>query len=151
MDSIVRAAVVYLVLLVVFRVAGKRSLAQITTFDFVLLLIVAEAVQPALVSDDASMMNSLLLVFTLVGADIALSLLKSRSRPLEMLIEGAPLVLVEDGQPIVERLRKSRVDEREILTSARMLQGLERMDQIKYAILERSGGISIVPAPRDQP
>lgn len=145
MDSVIRAVVVYLTLLLIFRVAGKRSLAQITTFDFVLLLIVAEAVQPALADGDDSMTNSFLLVLTLVGLDIGLSLLKGKLPGLEKLIDDVPLVLVEDGKPIAERLRKARVDEEDILTSARQLQGLERMDQIKYAVLERSGGISVIP------
>ena len=145
MESIVRALVVYVVLLARFRISGKRSLAQITTFDFVLLLIIAEAVQQAMLGNDSSMTNGLLIVLTLVGADIALSLIKERSEAIEKLIDDVPLVLVEDGYPLQERMRKSRVDESEILASARMTQGLERMDQIKYAVLERSGGISIVP------
>lgn len=149
MDSIVRGLVVYVVLLVVFRIAGKRSLAQITTFDFILLLIIAEAVQPALTASDNSMTNSLLLVLTLVGLDIGLSLIKGRSRRLERLVDDVPLILVVDGQPLQERLRKVRVDESDILTSARMTQGLERMEQIKFAVLERSGGISIIPKPAD--
>jgi uncharacterized membrane protein YcaP (DUF421 family) len=144
-DSIVRATVVYIVLLLILRIAGKRSLAQITTFDFVLLLIIAEGVQPALNGADTSMTNSLLVVMTLVGLDIAFSLLKGKSQRLEKLIDDVPLVLVVDGQPLPERLRKVRVDESDILTSARLLQGLERMEQIKYAVLERSGGISIIP------
>jgi uncharacterized membrane protein YcaP (DUF421 family) len=145
MDSVIRAAVVYLVLLVIFRAAGKRSLAQITTFDFILLIVVAEAASPALINDDESMTNGFLLVLTLFGLDIGLSLLKGRAPGLEKLIDDVPLVLVEDGKPISERLRKARVDEEDILASARQLQGLERMEQIKYAVLERSGGISIIP------
>ena len=145
MDSIIRAAVVYLVLLVVFRISGKRSLAQITTFDFILLLIIAEAIQQAMLAQDNSMTNSLLLVLTLFVIDIGLSLMKQKSPMLEKLIDDVPLVLVEDGRPIKERLEKARVDEGDILSSARELQGLERMDQIKYAVLERSGGISVIP------
>jgi uncharacterized membrane protein YcaP (DUF421 family) len=145
MDAVLRGAIVYLVLLVLFRIGGKRSLAQITTFDFVLLLIVAEAIQQAMIDADNSMTNAFLVVVTLLGIDIALSLLKGRSRLLEMLIDDVPLVLVEDGRPLKERMDKARVDESDILTSARELQGLERMDQIKYAVLERSGGISIIP------
>jgi uncharacterized membrane protein YcaP (DUF421 family) len=148
-ESVIRAAIVYVVLLVVFRFAGKRSLAQITTFDFILLLIIAEAVQPGLTGGDDSMMNSLLMVLTLVGLDIGLSLIKGRFVTLEKLIDDVPLVLVVDGKPIQERLRKSRVDESDILTSARMTQGLERMEQIKFAVLERSGGISIIPTRGD--
>jgi uncharacterized membrane protein YcaP (DUF421 family) len=145
MDSIVRALIVYVVLMILFRIGGKRSLAQITTFDFVLLLIISEAVQQALIANDNSMMNALLLVLTFFVADIGMSLLKGRSATFEKLVDDVPLILVEDGKPIRERLRKERVDENDILASARMSQGLERMDQIKYAVLERSGGISIIP------
>ena len=145
MDTIVRTLVVYFVLMILFRVGGKRSLAQITTFDFVLLLIISEAIQQALIANDNSMMNALLLVLTFFVADIGMSLLKGRSATFEKLIDDVPLILVEDGKPIQERMRKERVDENDILASARMSQGLERMDQIKYAVLERSGGISIIP------
>jgi uncharacterized membrane protein YcaP (DUF421 family) len=145
MDSIVRAFVVYLVLVVVFRFSGKRPLAQITAFDLVLLLIISEAIQQAMLSGDQSMTNSLLLVLTLVGLDIGLSLLKQRSPLMSKLLDDKPLILVEDGKPIQERLRKARVDEADILSSARMSQGLESMDQIKYAVLEQSGGISVIP------
>lgn len=145
MDTVIRGFVVYAALLLVFRIAGKRSLAQITTFDFILLLIIAEALEPALSGSDNSITNSLILVLTLVGLDIALSLAKRHSLRLEQLIDDVPLVLVVDGQPIQERMHKARVDEDDILTSARMSQGLERMEQIKFAVLERSGGISIIP------
>jgi len=82
---------------------------------------------------------------TLIGLDIALSLLKQRSPTFELLIDDTPLIIVEDGRPLKERMDKARIDESDILASARELQGLERMDQIKYAVLERSGGVSIIP------
>jgi uncharacterized membrane protein YcaP (DUF421 family) len=94
-------------------------------------------------------MNAALLVLTLLGIDVALSLLKGRSPTLEKLVDDVPLVLVEDGRPLQERMRNARVDEEDILASARMSQGLERMDQIKYAVLERSGGISVIPKPQE--
>jgi uncharacterized membrane protein YcaP (DUF421 family) len=145
MDAIIRGIAIYVLLLVVFRISGKRSLAQITTFDFILLLIISEVTQQALVGDDYSLTNSLLLIITLVGFDIGTSLLKQRIPPLEKLVDSVPLVLVENGQPLKDRMDKARVDEEDILASARELQGLERMEQIKYAVLERSGGISIIP------
>ncbi len=145
MESILRGAVVYLVLLVLFRITGKRSLAQITTFDFVLLLIIAEAVQQAMIDADNSMINAFLIVVTLLGIDVGLSLLKGRSPRLEKLVDDVPLVIVQDGRPLTERMAKARVDEEDVLVVARELQGLERMDQIACAVLERSGGISIIP------
>jgi uncharacterized membrane protein YcaP (DUF421 family) len=74
-----------------------------------------------------------------------LSLWKRRSPTIEKLLDGVPLVVVENGQPLRDRMNKARIDENDVLTAARELQGLERMEQIKYAVLERSGGISIIP------
>jgi uncharacterized membrane protein YcaP (DUF421 family) len=145
MDSVIRAVAIYGILLIIFRVSGKRSLAQITTFDFVLLLIISEATQQALLGDDFSLINAFVVIITLIGLDIALSLLKQRSPTFELLIDDTPLIIVEDGRPLKERMDKARIDESDILASARELQGLERMDQIKYAVLERSGGVSIIP------
>jgi uncharacterized membrane protein YcaP (DUF421 family) len=146
MDAVLRSVAVYVVLLVIFRVAGKRALSEITTFDFVLLLIIGNVIEPGITGDDYSVTNGLLIIITLVIVDIGMSLIKQKSRGFAKLVDGVPLVIVEDGQPIEERMRKARLDVSDILTSARQSQGLERMDQIKYAILERSGGISIVPA-----
>jgi uncharacterized membrane protein YcaP (DUF421 family) len=145
MDAVLRGAAIYLFLLLLFRIAGKRSLSQITTFDFVLLLIIAEATQQGLLGNDFSVTNAVLVIVTLVGLDIGLSLWKERSKTMEQLIDGVPLVIIEDGRPLKDRMSKARVDEGDILTAARELQGLERLDQIKYAVLERSGGISVIP------
>jgi uncharacterized membrane protein YcaP (DUF421 family) len=145
MYSIIRGAAVYIFLLILFRISGKRSLSQITTFDFVLLLIISEVVQQAMIANDNSMINSFLLVITLIGLDILVSLLKRYSPGFGKLVDSVPVILVENGRVLKERLEKERVDEGDILSRARELQGLERMEQIKYAILERSGGITIVP------
>ncbi|RIH80952.1 hypothetical protein Mterra_03421 [Calidithermus terrae] len=145
MDSVIQALAVYGFLLVLFRLAGKRSLAQITTFDFVLLLIISESIQNALVGQDYSLTHAALLVMTLVGVDIGLSLLKQRSPRIERLLDDVPLIVLENGKPLKDRMNKARVDEEDILSAARELQGLERLDQIKYAVLERSGGITIIP------
>lgn len=145
MESVVRALVVYILLVVIFRIAGKRALAQITTFDFVLLLIIAEAIQNGMVGQDYSLTNAFLLVVTLLGLDIGMSIWKQRSKRVEKLLEGTPLVIVEEGRLLQDRMQKARVDESEILSRAREMHGLERMDQIQYAVLERSGGISIIP------
>jgi uncharacterized membrane protein YcaP (DUF421 family) len=145
MDSVLRAIAIYAILLIIFRISGKRSLAQITTFDFVLLLVIGEATQQALLGDDFSMTNAFIVIVTLLGLDIALSLLKQRSPKIELLLDDTPLIIVEDGRPLKERMDKARIDESDVLTAARELQGLERMDQIKYAVLERSGGVSVIP------
>ena len=145
MDAILRGLCVYVMLLVLFRLGGKRAVAQMTTFDFVLLLIISETVQEVLTRNDGSFTGALLLVTTLVGTDIGMSWWKSRSPAVEKLVDSVPLILVEHGVPLKDRMKKARVDEDDVLTAARELRGLERMDQIKYAVLERSGGISIIP------
>ncbi len=145
MDAVLRGFAIYLFLLLLFRVTGKRSLAQITTFDAVLLLIVAEATQQGLLGNDYSVTNAFLVILTLFAIDTGLSVLSQRSQRVEKLLNDVPLVLVEEGRLLRDRMDRARVDEADILERARELQGLERLDQIKYAVLERSGGISIVP------
>jgi uncharacterized membrane protein YcaP (DUF421 family) len=145
MDAILRAAVIYVFLLVLMRISGRRTLAQMSPFDLVLLLIVAEATQQGLLGNDFSVTNAILVITTLIGLDILVTFLTHRSRELDRWVNGLPLVLIEDGEVIDERLDKARVDVEDILQQARSTQGIERMEQIKYAVLERGGGISIIP------
>ena len=145
MESILRGAATYLFVWLIFRVAGKRTLAQITTFDAVLLLIVSEATQAALLGNDSSMTNSVLLVLTLVGIDVALSHLKQLMPTLEKAMDGTPLVILDSNGLKHEKMNRERVDEQDILHAARQLQGVGRMDEIAYAVLETTGDITIVP------
>lgn len=145
MEAVVRALAVYALLLVVLRLSGRRTLGELSVFDLVLLLVISEAAQQALVGEDFSLVNGAIVIVTLVAADIGLSLLRRRWPRLDKVIEGVPIVLVHDGQVLHERLHKSRVDEEDILVAARQQRGLERMDQIRLAVLEASGHISIIP------
>lgn len=146
MESILRAVVVYLFLLVLFRLSGKRTLAEVTTFDFVLLLIISEATQQALVGTDNSMTNAFLLVTTLVVLNVLFSEIKQRLKPAERVLDGLPLLIVEHGKPLQDRMQKERVDVDDVLDAAREIHGLEKLEQIKYAVLERNGKISIIPS-----
>jgi uncharacterized membrane protein YcaP (DUF421 family) len=145
MDLVLRGIVVYLVLLLIFRISGKRSLRNATTFDFVMLLIVAETTQQALVGDDASVTGAFLLVVVLVGTDILLSVLKRWSPRIDRLLEGQPLVILRDGVPLRNRMDIERVDDEDILSAARETRGINRLDEIARAVLERNGAISIEP------
>jgi uncharacterized membrane protein YcaP (DUF421 family) len=145
MDTVLRALVTYVALLVIFRIAGRRTLSHMTTFDLVLTLIISEAVQQGMVDDDHSMTAALLLVITLVGADIFVSVVKFHWNIAEKVVDGSPILLVQDGKLHMERLTKERIDVGDILSAARERHGLERFSQIKHAILEKSGEISIVP------
>jgi uncharacterized membrane protein YcaP (DUF421 family) len=145
LEPILRGLAVYLFLLLIFRLTGKRSLDQVTTFDFVLLLIVSETTQQALIGEDFSLTNAFLVILTLFAVDQILSFLKDKSSFVRRWAEGLPLVLLENGKPLKDRMKKSQVDEDDILEAARELQGLERLEQIKYAVLERHGAITIIP------
>ena len=145
MDSIIRGTVTYIFMWLIFRIAGKRSLAETTSFDFVLLLIISETVQSALNQNDNSLTNSFLIVITLIALDILLSVIGYRLPRFSHILNSRPVLIVENGKPIKNRMAAARIDENDILASAREAHGLERMDQIKFAILECHGGISIVP------
>jgi uncharacterized membrane protein YcaP (DUF421 family) len=147
MDPIVRAAAAYLFLIVLLRLAGRRTLGELTPFDFVVLLLVGQFMREPLVHDDPSFVHGAILCATLVGLDIALAVAKTRSRRLERWIDGVPVVLVERGRPLHDVMRRARVGEEDVLAAARTHRGLVRMDQIRLAVLERTGAISVVPEP----
>lgn len=149
MDAILRAVAMYAFLMLIFRLSGKRSLAQVTTFDFVLLLVVGEATQQALLGDDFSLTTGFLVIVTLITMDIGLSLVMQHVPRLGPWMEDVPVILVEDGKMLQSRADKSRISEADIMEAARDKQGLERIEQIKYAVLERTGGISIIPMPEN--
>ena len=146
MHAVIRPFVIYFALLLLFRITGKRALGDLTSFDFVVLLIVSECVSAALLANDFSLTGALLAVTTLLVLDLALSLLKQRFKLLARILEDEPVHLMRQGKLLTDRMAKERVDEEDILEAARTTHGLERMDQIDSAVLERHGTISIIPA-----
>jgi uncharacterized membrane protein YcaP (DUF421 family) len=144
-DAVLRAAAVYLVLLLLLRLSGKRTLAQITVFDFILLLIISEATQQALLGNDFSITQAALVILTLIALDRAFDYFSFRSSRADRLVNGSPLVLIEQGRPLHDRMDLMRLTPDDVLDQARQSQGLERLDQIEYAVLERNGRISVVP------
>jgi uncharacterized membrane protein YcaP (DUF421 family) len=145
MEPVIRALVVYLFLLIIFRIAGKRTLSETSSFDLVLLLIISETVQQALVDGDHSMTNAALLIVTLVGIDILLSFIKRWSPAADAWLDGLPLIIVRRGKPIDDRMHRERVDEADVLEAGREKFGLKSLDEMEYAVLERHGDITVVP------
>ena len=146
MDSVIKAAVVFFALWAILRISGRRTLGEMTAFDFILLLIIGGSTQRAITGQDYSLTNALLLVATFVVLDVALSIVELKSPFMRRVFNGMPMILVDNGTLMTGRMRRARVTEDNILESARRLHGLERMDQIKFAILEGTGEITIVPA-----
>ncbi|HEX8541416.1 MAG TPA: YetF domain-containing protein [Pseudomonas sp.] len=146
MDAVLRAGAIYLALMVLFKISGRRSLGELTSFDFVLLMVIGEATQQALLGDDFSVTNAILVIITLMVIDIGFSLIKRRFKRVAKLIDGGPTIVVENGVFLRHRMHEARIQDDDIMEAARIGQGFERVDQIKYAILERNGKISIIPA-----
>jgi len=145
MDAVLRAVLIYAALLLLFRIMGKRSLSQATTFDFVLLLVVGEATQQALLGEDFSLTMAVTVIATLIGLDRFADYIGYRFPRLDRILESVSVLLVDDGKLMKDRMAKAHIDEDEILTFARQAHGLESMDQVKYAVLEKDGGITVVP------
>jgi uncharacterized membrane protein YcaP (DUF421 family) len=148
MNPVFRAVIMYAILWLVFRIGGRRTLAEITTFDFILLLIIGDAAQNALVGDDFSITTATLVIVTLLLLDLSMGRLGLLSKTMNRIMDSAPVVIIEHGRVLDQEMRAEGVDLDEVLEAARERHGLARLDDIKYAIVERHGGISIVPAER---
>ena len=145
MEPILRGAATYLIVWFIFRLTGKRTLAQITTFDAVLLLIISETTQAALIDDNNSMTNSVLLILTMLGMDIVLSELKQWIPAMQKVMDGTPMLILDPNGLKRDKMDHERVDEHDILHAARELQGIGTLDEVEYAVLETTGDITIIP------
>ena len=145
MDAVIRATAMFVIIMVLFRIGGKRSLSQVTTFDFVVLLVIGESTQHALLGDDFSVATVAIAIATLLTLDRAADLLGYRFPSIGRILESTPLVLADDGNLLHDRMKRVQVTDHDILAAARELHGLESLDQVKFAVLEQSGSISIIP------
>jgi uncharacterized membrane protein YcaP (DUF421 family) len=145
MDSVIKSLVVYFVLWLVIRSSGRRTLAQLTVFDFILFLIIGGAASRALMGQDYSLTHAFLVIATFVVTDIAVSFVERDVPSVTKILRGVPTIVVENGRVLRGRLRRARLTEEDVLEAARHLHGLETMDEIKFAIFEASGEISIIP------
>lgn len=145
MESVIRGVLIYAILFLIFRIAGKRTLAQTSPFELVLLLIISETTQQAMVDSDHSLTNAVLLIVTLVGVSVLLSVIKHYSPAASKWLEGAPVRVQREGEWDKEVADKARVDEYEVLSAARATQGISRLEEIAEATIENDGKISVVP------
>jgi uncharacterized membrane protein YcaP (DUF421 family) len=137
---------IYLLLLLIFRIAGRRALSETSTFDLVLLLIIGETTQQAMIgNDDDSMTSAAVAILTLVSADMAITYLRKAFPLFDRLIEGKPILLIHEGKPRKAALDAHSIDEEDLKEAARLSHGLTNMEDVRQATLERDGKISIVP------
>jgi uncharacterized membrane protein YcaP (DUF421 family) len=143
-ETAVRSAVVYLTMYAALRLAGKRHAAQLTIADLVLMLLVSNAVQNAMVGNDTTLAGGLVAGLTLIGINLVLTRLVLRSRRLGKLLTGQPTLLVYNGEIVEGHCAREGV-RTEDLEAAIREHGLENASQVKSAVLEIDGSISVVP------
>jgi uncharacterized membrane protein YcaP (DUF421 family) len=145
MDLVLRAAAVYTFIFIVTRLIGRRELGSLEPFDLILLVVLGDLVQQGVTQDDYSVTGAFIVISTMSVLTVGTSYLTFRFRPLRRVMEGEPIVLLENGRPIDQNLRRERLTLEEIAEKARMEQ-VESLDDVRLAVLETSGDISIIPA-----
>lgn len=143
MDLVLRAIAVFAFLLVLTRVIGKRELSSLQPFDLILLIILGDAVQQGLTQDDYSLTGALLVVGTIAVLQVFVSWVSYRYKRLRPLIEGEPIIVVQDGKPIERNLKRERLTVEEIAEEARK-QSIAHLDEVRFAVLETSGQVSFI-------
>jgi len=147
-EFILRAVVVYVVLLAMIRISGKRTMGQFTPFDVLLIVLLGNAVQNSLLGKDQSLLGGLFLAAILISLNWLVGFVSSRSRRAERLIEGEPVVLARDGKLFERVLKRELVSENDFEEALRQ-NGQLTMDDVALALLETDGRISVVPKKKD--
>jgi uncharacterized membrane protein YcaP (DUF421 family) len=145
-DIVARTVVVFLFIFVVTRAVGRRELSSLEPFDLILLVVIGDLVQQGVTQSDYSLTGAVMVVSTLGLLTVATSYLSFRVRRLRPVLEGEPLVLLEDGRPIERNLRRERITFEELQAAAREQQ-IGSLERIHLAVLETSGRISFIPQP----
>ncbi|MEP6870425.1 MAG: YetF domain-containing protein [Anaerolineaceae bacterium] len=143
-EIVIRSAVVYAALLVGLRLTGKRQIGQMAPFDLVVILLIANAVQNAMVGPDTSLLGGLISAGVLLGANIVVARSRDRIPGLRRALEGQPTVLISDGKVIPRAIADEQIDMDELEQAIRE-HGIETLKNVKMAVLEVDGTISIVP------
>jgi uncharacterized membrane protein YcaP (DUF421 family) len=143
MDLVVRAAVIFLFVFVLMRALGRRELSSLEPFDVILLVVIGDLVQQGIMQSDDSVTGTLIVLATMALLTVGVSYVSFRSRRLRPLLEGEPLVLVEDGRVIERHLARERLTMDDLMAQAR-LQNLSSLADVRWAVLETSGKISFI-------
>ena len=142
-EFILRGIVIYVFLIILLRVTGKRQIGQMSPFDLVLLLVLSNAVQNSMNGGDNSIIGGMILAATLVAANWLIGLLTYKSKTAEVLIEGRPELLIHDGRLFEHSLARAKVTHHE-LDAALREAGLTDIGDVRAAFLENDGTISVI-------
>jgi uncharacterized membrane protein YcaP (DUF421 family) len=145
MDLVFRAAAAFVFVFAITRLVGRRELSSLEPFDLILLVVTGDLIQQGITQSDYSVTGAFIVITVIGLMTVAFSYLSFRVRPLRHVLEGEPIVLVENGRPIEQNLRRERIRVEELEEQAR-LQQVESLDDVRLAVLETNGNISIIPA-----
>jgi uncharacterized membrane protein YcaP (DUF421 family) len=143
MDIALRAIALFLFILFLTRVLGRRELSSLAPFDLILLIVLGDAIQQGLTQDDYSVTGALIAITTLALMQRATSYLSFRFGVVRQVLEGEPVVIVQDGRVIEKNLRRERLTTAEVAEEARLNQ-IDSLDKVKWALLEPNGNISFI-------
>jgi uncharacterized membrane protein YcaP (DUF421 family) len=144
MDLVIRATVVFLFVFLVTRVVGRRELSSLEPFDLIMLVVIGDLVQQGITQSDDSVTGTVIVLSTLALMTVGVSYLNFRSRRLRPILDGEPIILVVDGQVIDRNMSRERITIEDLTEQAR-LQQIERLAEVRWAVLETSGNISFIP------
>ena len=142
-EIVLRTGIVYLFLVAVIRISGKREVGQMSVVELVVILIISDAVQNSMVGDNTTIWGGLIAVLTLIGLDFLLRAVTRRSRRLRRAIEGEPRLLIRDGRVLERALEQEKIELTEVRAALRE-HGIERLDDVRMAVLETDGSISVI-------
>jgi uncharacterized membrane protein YcaP (DUF421 family) len=143
MDIVVRAVVGFLFVLLLTRAVGRRELSSMQPFDLILLVVIGDLVQQGITQNDLSVTGLMLVTSTIALLTVAISFASFKFPWTRPALDGEPVILVQDGEPIDRNLRRNRITLEELAATAR-IEGIERVANVKWAVLETSGRISFI-------
>jgi uncharacterized membrane protein YcaP (DUF421 family) len=144
MDLAIRAVVLYFFIYLITRVVGRRELSSLGPIDIILLVVMGDAIQQGLTQDDYSITGAVTVVTVIALLQVGMSYLSFRFRRLRGVLEGEPLVIIQDGKPIERNMRRERLAVDEVMEEARSTAQIASLDEIQFAIVENSGAISFI-------
>ena len=143
MDLVIRAAVAFLFVYLLTRVIGRRELSSMQPFDLIMLVMIGDLVQQGVTQNDFSVTGLMLVTSTIALMTVAVSYVSFRFPRLRPVLDGEPVIVVEDGKPIERNLRRNRITLEELAAAARA-DGIGSLDSVRWAVLETNGRISFL-------
>jgi uncharacterized membrane protein YcaP (DUF421 family) len=144
MDIVIRAAFAFAFIFFLTRIAGRRELSSLEPFDLILLIVLGDLVQQGVTQSDYSVTGLVLAAGTIALMQIAVSYINFRFKRVRTVLDGEPIVLIEDGRVLTRNVHRERLTRHELEEQARLSQ-IESLDKVRWAVLETSGQISFIP------